>query len=222
MRVRGTAHLEATYLPPQFRVIKSGAGWAMRGMCTWSNLGREMENGTLQVPPNTPLLEAAPLGEVPHVMVSDAAFPLKAYLMKPYPGQDLTYQRRIFNDQLSRARRVGENTFGILAFRYRTPQQKMQSDCGWQHVSSTTSCILQVHQRFWMTQYSRRGTWPLFIIQEGIKPCSSPFLKPVCHGSTGCHNRIKAFISLPYISLPFISLPYILFLSLILFFYFKI
>lgn len=115
----GTAHLKATYLPPQFRLIKWGdlGGWVIGG---WSDLGREIEKGFLQMPPNAPLLEAAPLGEVPHVMMSDAAFPLEPYLVKPYPGQDLTYQRRIFNYQLSRARRVGENRFGILHFRYRT------------------------------------------------------------------------------------------------------
>lgn len=41
----------------------------------------------LHVTPNTCLPGAAHLGEVPYVMVGDAAFPLKTYLMRPYPGK---------------------------------------------------------------------------------------------------------------------------------------
>lgn len=105
----------------RFRVIQVGdfGRTSDGGVYAGSELGRGFESRTLDVPPNTSLPGAAHLGEVPHTMVGDAAFPLKPYLMRPYPGQNLTHQKRIFNYRLSRARMVVENAFGILASRWR-------------------------------------------------------------------------------------------------------
>lgn len=54
-----------------------------------------------------------------YVFVSDEAFAMRPDLIKPYCRDSLNIQRRIFNYRLSRARRVVENVFGILANRFR-------------------------------------------------------------------------------------------------------
>ena len=51
--------------------------------------------------------------------VGDHAFPLRRYLLKPYGYNNLTIKQRIFNYRLSRARRIAENAFGILASKLR-------------------------------------------------------------------------------------------------------
>ena len=63
---------------------------------------------------NCPLQSLFPIG--------DEAFPLKANLMRPYPRARVGVMERmkqIFNYRLSRARRIVENAFGIVAQRFR-------------------------------------------------------------------------------------------------------
>jgi hypothetical protein len=89
------------------------------GIFSHSALGRRMENGSLNIPldsclPGTNI-------KAPFVIVGDEAFPLKTYLMRPYPGRQSSGNdcMTCFNNRLSRARRVSEIAFGILAQKFR-------------------------------------------------------------------------------------------------------
>lgn len=57
--------------------------------------------------------------DMPFVYVGDDAFALKENMLKPYSKSNLSTTERIFNYRLSRARRIVENAFGILASKFR-------------------------------------------------------------------------------------------------------
>lgn len=82
-----------------------------------STLKRALDMNILQFPENSHL--PGQQVKVPYVFVADEAFPLSERILKPYSSRGLSVERRIFNYRLSRARRVVENAFGILANRWR-------------------------------------------------------------------------------------------------------
>lgn len=88
------------------------------GIFKESIFGQKFENNEMKIPKPTSISNN---GEnFPYVIVGDEAFPLKSYLLRPYPGkQNVEYDKRVYNYRLSRARRTIENSFGILANRWR-------------------------------------------------------------------------------------------------------
>lgn len=76
-------------------------------------------NNSLNIPPKEKLNHSSRI--LPYVFVADDAFALRQDMMKPFRQRDVVdnVMKRIYNYRISRARRVVENAFGILAARFR-------------------------------------------------------------------------------------------------------
>ena len=56
---------------------------------------------------------------LPYFLIGDPILPLKPWLMKAYGRHNLSEEERVYNYRLGRPRRTFENTFGILAAKWR-------------------------------------------------------------------------------------------------------
>ncbi|KAL4111820.1 hypothetical protein QTP88_015705 [Uroleucon formosanum] len=79
----------------------------------------------------------------PSVLLGDDACPLKTNLLKPYSRKRLTIEERIFNYQLSRARRCVECAFGILLAKWRCLKTELQIDPD--KVDIAVKCVCLLH-----------------------------------------------------------------------------
>ena len=91
-----------------------------------SEMGRAFEDASISIPEPDRLLGCS-LPLVPYFLVGDEIFALKPWLLRPYPGKNIKEDQSIFNYRLSRARRVIENCFGILAARWRIFRRAIQA-----------------------------------------------------------------------------------------------
>lgn len=73
---------------------------------------KQLNNDTLSIPNRS-------TSRFPLCFLADEAFPLRADLMRPYPGRGLDNRTFIFICRLSRERRTTEIAFGILVSRWR-------------------------------------------------------------------------------------------------------
>ena len=87
------------------------------GILANSKFGSSLLNGELPLPGDV-ILTGTNI-KSPHVFLGYCAFPLKPNLMKLFPQNKLNIERKVYNYRLSRARRIVENSFGILVARWR-------------------------------------------------------------------------------------------------------
>ncbi|CAL9705130.1 unnamed protein product [Knipowitschia caucasica] len=127
--------------------VGSYGGNSDGGIFADSALGRALQRGTLHVPPPAELPSAPELGKVNHVIVADEAFPMKPYLLRPYPGRRLEEDKRIFNLRLSRARRISENVFGIMVQRFRVYKKPMEVNPDLVDSVVKATCVLHNYLR---------------------------------------------------------------------------
>ena len=98
------------------------------GVFNGSRIKVALEEDTLGLPEPDPL--PGDDRDTPYFLVGDDAFALRKYMMKPFSSRGLADKERLFNYRLSRARRVVENVFGILAHRWRCLLTCMHQDPG--------------------------------------------------------------------------------------------
>ncbi|XP_070819492.1 uncharacterized protein [Chaetodon trifascialis] len=112
------------------------------GVFTRTKFGEQLIQGRLPLPPHAPLPGTDVL--TPLVFVADEAFPQKINLMRPFPGsQQLSQEENVYNFRHSRARRVIENAFGILAARWRILGRAME--CSIETAEDVTKACVALH-----------------------------------------------------------------------------
>lgn len=107
------------------------------GVFNRSTLYSAIERNSLNIPP--PACLPGTSIKVPYVIVADDAFALKPYMMKPYNfrGQDIG--QRVFNYRLSRARRMVESVFGLMASKFRVLRTTIELS-----EENTKTCVLAI------------------------------------------------------------------------------
>lgn len=110
-------------------------------ICCRCSLSEALRDNTINIPPAKPLPgQTVP---TPYVLVADDAFPIKPYIMKPFPFRNMEKDQRIYNYRLSRARRIVENVFGICAARFRILRRAI--DVRPENVTTIVMAICSLH-----------------------------------------------------------------------------
>ena len=111
------------------------------GVFSHSNIGYCIVNNLLKLPEARKLDQTNNL--YPYVFLGDDAFPLRPNLIKPYAQTNLDIRKLIMNYRISRARRLIENSFGILAARFRVFRRPIHAKVT--TVESITKAAVALH-----------------------------------------------------------------------------
>ena len=159
---------------PNYEVIWINCGMNGRqsdgGIWNSCKFGLALEKKEVAFPPPQPL----PLREMdcPYVIVADDAFALLENVMKPYPHQDLTLEQRVCNYRFSRARRIVENVFGILANRWRFLQAPIPLQP--HKVKVITMAAVILHN--WLIKGSSKTIYAPPSLADRLDSCTSEIL----------------------------------------------
>ena len=82
------------------------------GIYNDSPMFQGIQDETIKLPPPEPLPNDTE--DTPYFFIGDDAFTLRQHMLKPFSARYLENEQLVFNNRLSRARRVVENLFGIL------------------------------------------------------------------------------------------------------------
>lgn len=140
---------------------QSGCG-SDAGVFNLTDFQALLDNGQagLPEPEHLPGEEEIEGRKIGYFIVGDDAFALKPWMMKPLPLRYMNRQQRTFNYRLSRARRVVENVFGILASRFRCLLTTMQQEPDRVSTITMACCVLHNLLRMKTPTTTEEGTAP--------------------------------------------------------------
>jgi len=116
--------------------------------------------------------------DLPYVFAGDEVFALRKDLLKPFSQKQLTNEGRVFNYRLSRARRVIENTFEIMASRLRVFHTEVNLKLERIETVVLSCCVLHNFLRCSCNSYAAD-------VQDESEEEQSDILTPLQRG----HNR---------------------------------
>ena len=122
------------------------------GVLSISLMGEGLETNAFNIPEDEPL-DGCKFTLLPYFLLGDDIFPLKKWLIKPYPGRNLSEEQKLYNYLLSRARRFIENVFNILAARWRIFCRPIRATV--EHVELYVLAALALHNYFRLTRNAK-------------------------------------------------------------------
>ena len=111
-------------------------------MLARSEIGKRFYAEQMNLPPLAPL-EGCSFNPLPYFLVGDEIFPLKNWLLRPFPGHQIQEDKSIYTYRHSRARRVIENTFGRLVSRWRLLNTSINASV--ENIESYVFAIVTLH-----------------------------------------------------------------------------
>ena len=118
-----------------------------------SNLGYVIVNDLLDFPEPENVNDSD--FKLPFVFVGDDASPMRTNLAKPYSAFHLDLEKLITNYRISRARRIIENTFGILEDKFRIFRRPILASV--ETVESVTKCCVALHNSLMADRLTDEG-----------------------------------------------------------------
>ena len=154
----------------EFTSVDSGeVGWQSDGdVYSNSKLGQTIDQNILKFPAPAAIDNYNATKKFPYVFVADEAFALKPFMLRPYPKWDeLNINKLIFNYRLSTARRLIENTFGILGSRFRIFRGPIIRKI--EDIKHITKAAVILHN--FLKKRKERGTYcpPDYVYQEAVQ-----------------------------------------------------
>ena len=149
---------------------------------------------------------------LPPVIVADDIFPLKPWLMKPFPGKNgLKHEEKLFNYRLSRSRRTIENAFGFIC-KWRIFKKAIRADVN--TVESIIKACVCLHNYLLLTDNSRytpsgfvdrktangnliSGEWRSIIAREGdvLTPMATQGSNNFNYTASGVRNNFMDYVN---------------------------